>query len=269
VSNACGKCGFVENITAISSADPAVFTPRRRTRIGCSGWNYASWKDEFYEGRPARLWLEHYARHFDTVEVNNTFYRLPNTAAVANWERTAPRDFTFTIKMSRYLTHIKRLTELGDGLDRFYARIRPLLRSPKMGPLLWQLPPSFKRDDDRLRNALAKMQDGQRHCIEFRHPTWFVDETYDALREHGVALVIGDRPEVKSFQAQVFTADWTFVRFHFGSRGRRGNYSEAELQEWAARFREWSAQVELFAYFNNDWEVFAVRNALRMKELLA
>jgi uncharacterized protein YecE (DUF72 family) len=242
----------------------------RPVRIGCSGWNYASWKDEFYEGKPARLWLEHYARHFDTVEVNNTFYRLPNTAAVANWERTAPPGFTFALKVSRYVTHIKRLTDLGQGLDRFYERIEPLLRSSKLGPLLWQLPPNFQRDDERLRNALATMaRDGRRHCIEFRHPTWFVDETYDALREHGVALVIGDRPEVKSFQSQVFTTDWTFVRFHYGSRGRRGNYSEAELQDWAATFREWREQVEVFMYFNNDWEAFAVRNALRMQELLA
>jgi uncharacterized protein YecE (DUF72 family) len=242
----------------------------RSVRIGCSGWNYASWKDEFYEGKPARLWLEHYARRFDTVEVNNTFYRLPNTAAVANWERTAPPGFTFALKVSRYITHIKRLTDLGRGLDRFYERIEPLLASPKLGPLLWQLPPNFQRDDERLRHALATMaRDGRRHCIEFRHPTWFVDATFEALREHGVALVIGDRPEVKSFQSQVFTTDWTFVRFHYGSRGRRGNYSEAELQDWAATFREWREQVDVFMYFNNDWEVFAVRNALRMQELLA
>jgi uncharacterized protein YecE (DUF72 family) len=242
----------------------------RPVRLGCSGWNYASWKEELYEGRPARLWLEHYARHFDTVEVNNTFYRLPNRAAVANWERTAPPGFTFALKVSRYLTHVKRLTDLGLGLQRYYDRIEPLLRSPKLGPLLWQLPPNFQRDDVRLGNALATMrEDGRRHCIEFRHPSWFVDETYDALREHGVALVIGDRPEVKAFQAEVFTADWTFVRFHYGSRGRRGNYSEGELQAWASKFRQWREQVDVFAYFNNDWEVFAVRNALRMKELLA
>jgi len=242
----------------------------RPVRLGCSGWNYASWKDEFYEGRPARLWLEHYATHFDTVEVNNTFYRLPRREAVANWERTAPAGFTFALKISRYLTHVKRLTELGAGLQRFFDRIEPLLRSPKLGPLLWQLPPNFQRDDQRLRNALATMAgDGRRHCIEFRHPTWFVPETYDALREHGVALVIGDRPEVKAFQAEVFTADWTFVRFHYGSRGRRGNYSEGELRAWASKFRQWREEVDVFAYFNNDWEVFAVRNALRMKELLA
>jgi uncharacterized protein YecE (DUF72 family) len=259
----------VENPALSSSTRSPCITPGHSTRIGCSGWNYASWKDEVYDRRPAREWLALYAGLFDTVEVNNTFYRLPNVAAVANWERTVPPGFTFTIKVSRYLTHIKRLTDLGQGLDRFYARIAPLLRSPKMGPLLWQLPPNFPRDDDRLRAALVVMaRDRQRHCIEFRHASWFVDEIYDALREHGVALVVGDRPEVKSFQAQVFTTDWTFVRFHYGSRGRRGNYSDAELREWAARFREWRAGVDVFAYFNNDWEVFAVRNALRMKELL-
>jgi uncharacterized protein YecE (DUF72 family) len=238
-------------------------------RVGCSGWNYASWKDEFYGGRPARLWLEHYARHFDTVEVNSTFYRLPRRDAVANWARVAPPGFTFTIKASRYLTHVKRLLELGPGLDRFHERIEPLLASPKMGPVLWQLPPTFRRDDERLAKALARLdRTRERHCFEFRHPSWFCDEVYALLRGHGAALVIGDRPEVHAFQAHVFTAPWTFVRFHYGSRGRRGNYSERELREWAARFREWSAELEIFAYFNNDWEVFAVRNALRLKVLL-
>ena len=240
----------------------------RRVRIGCSGWNYASWKDEFYEGKPARLWLDHYARHFDTVEVNNTFYRLPNRDAVANWVATVPPDFLFSIKASRYLTHVKRLRDLGPGLRRFYERIEPLLATPKMGPLLWQLPPTFKRDDERLADALERLPKEQHHCFEFRHPTWFHDDVYALLREHGAALVIGDRPEVKPYQAHVFTTDWTFVRFHYGSRGRRGNYSERELEEWAQRFREWRREVEVLAYFNNDWEVFAVRNALRLKSLL-
>jgi uncharacterized protein YecE (DUF72 family) len=241
----------------------------RAIRIGCSGWNYASWKHEFYGGLPARAWLEHYARHFDTVEVNNTFYRLPNRDAVANWERTAPPGFLFTIKASRYLTHIKRLLDVGQGLDRFYERLEPLLRCPKMGPILWQLPPNFQRDDERLARALARLPRGQRHCFEFRHPSWFTEDVYALLRRHGAALVIGDRPEVREFQAHVFTAPWTLVRFHYGSRGRRGNYSETELRDWAARLEDWSRHVEVLAYFNNDWEVFAVRNALRLKELLA
>jgi len=122
---------------------------RRPIRIGCSGWNYASWKQELYEGLPASRWLEHYARHFDTVEANNTFYRLPNRDAVANWERTAPPGFVFAVKASRYLTHVKRLRDVGEGLQRFYDRIDPLLCSSKLGPILWQLPPNFQRDDER------------------------------------------------------------------------------------------------------------------------
>ena len=150
---------------------------RRSIRIGCSGWNYASWKDEFYEGKPARLWLQHYARYFDTVEVNNTFYRLPLESSVARWVAETPSDFLFTIKASRYLTHIKRLTDLRAGLKRYYERVEPLVRSPKLGPVLWQLPPTFKRDDDRLRDALEALPPG-RHAFEFRHP--------DLVREAGL-----------------------------------------------------------------------------------
>jgi uncharacterized protein YecE (DUF72 family) len=241
---------------------------RRPIRIGCSGWNYAGWKQEFYGGLPARRWLEHYARHFDTVEVNSSFYRLPNRDAVANWERIAPPGFLFTVKASRYLTHVKRLDDLAPGLARFSERLEPLLEGGKLGPILWQLPPTFKRDDKRLGRALAALPRGQRHCLEFRHASWFVDDVYALLREHGVALVVGDRPEVHAFQAHVFTAGWTLVRFHYGSRGRRGNYSDTELREWARRFEDWSTEVEILAYFNNDWELFAVRNALRLKGLL-
>jgi uncharacterized protein YecE (DUF72 family) len=209
-------------------------SPASTIRIGCSGWNYASWRQELYEGLPPRLWLEHYARHFDTVEVNNTFYRLPRREAVANWERTVPPGFLFTVKVSRYLTHVKRLLDVGAGLAA----------------------------------ACEQLPSWQRHCFGFRHPSWFADDVYALLRKHGVALVIGDRPEVKAFQAHVFTASWTLVRFHYGSRGRRGNYSETELREWASRFEAWRKEVGILAYFNNDWEVFAVRNALRLKELL-
>jgi Uncharacterized conserved protein len=130
------------------------------------------------------------------------------------------------------------------------------------------LPPTFKRDDDRLAAALRSLPPG-RHCFEFRHPSWFAEPVYDLLRAHGAALVIGDRPEVREFQAQVFTAEWTFVRFHYGSRGRRGNYSESELEEWARRFEEWRRELDVLAYFNNDWEGFAVRNALWLKRRLS
>jgi uncharacterized protein YecE (DUF72 family) len=241
---------------------------RRSIRIGCSGWNYKSWKDEFYEGKPPRLWLQHYARFFDTVEVNNTFYRLPLKTSVAKWVEQTPPEFLFSVKASRYLTHIRRLTDLKGGIERYYERIEPLVRSPKIGPVLWQLPANFRRNDERLASALEALPPG-RHCFEFRHPSWFVEPVYELLRGHSAALVIGDRPEVTEFQAHVFTTDWTYVRFHYGSRGRRGNYSERELEEWAQRFDCWSADVEVLAYFNNDWEVFAVRNALWLKKRLS
>jgi uncharacterized protein YecE (DUF72 family) len=240
----------------------------RPVRIGCSGWNYKSWKDEFYEGKPPRLWLQHYAQCFDTVEVNNTFYRLPLKSSAARWVEETPPNFLFSVKASRYLTHIRRLSDLEEGVQRFYERLEPLVCTPKFGPVLWQLPPTFRRDDDRLANALAALPDG-RHCFEFRHPSWFVEPVYELLRAHAAALVIADRPEIESFQTHVFTADWTFVRFHYGSRGRRGNYSESELEEWARRFEDWRREVEVLAYFNNDWEVFAVRNALWLKNRLS
>jgi len=240
----------------------------RSLRIGCSGWNYASWRDQFYKGKPARLWLQHYAQHFDTVEVNTTFYRLPLTSSVARWVAETPPDFVFAAKASRYLTHIKRLTDLRDGLARYYERIEPLVRSTKLGPVLWQLPPTFRRDDDRFGSALAALPPG-RHCFEFRHPSWFAEPVYELLHAHGAALVIGDRPEVKEFQTRELTTDWTFVRFHYGSRGRRGNYSESELEDWAQRFEDWNRDVDIYAYFNNDWELFAVRNALWLKRRLS
>ncbi len=132
--------------------------------------------------------------------------------------------------------------------------------------MLWQLPPTFRRDDARLAEALERLPPG-RHCFEFRHASWFADDVMALLREHGVALVIGDRPEVHAFQTHELTADWTFVRFHAGTRGRRGNYSESELREWADRLRSWPVR-EAFVYLNNDWEGFAIRNALRLRVLL-
>ncbi len=237
----------------------------RPVRIGCSGWNYKHWRDGvFYPPRlPPRRWLEHYAAYFDTVEVNSTFYRLPRRSAVANWVAQTPPRFLFTIKASRYLTHIKRLADVASGVAIFYDRIAPLVGSPKFGPVLWQFPPTFKRDDDRLAYALEQLPPG-RHCFEFREPSWFTDDVYALLREHGVALVIGDRPEVASFQTHEMTADWTFVRFHYGHRGRRGNYSVSELETWQRRVARWRRDREVFLYFNNDWEGFAIQNALWM-----
>jgi uncharacterized protein YecE (DUF72 family) len=240
------------------------------TYVGCSGWNYAHWRHGvFYPERcPPARWLRHYAQFFDTVELNNTFYRLPRTSAVARWVAESPPGFVFAVKVSRYVTHIKRLADTEQHLPLLLERIEPLLRSPKLGPFLWQLPPNFRRDDARLAGALDAMPPAFRHAVEFRHDSWFAPEVMSMLRARNVALVIADRPEIASFQTHELTADFTFVRFHHGSRGLRGNYSDGELDEWAERIRGWSERGDVFAYFNNDWEGFAPRNALGLKERL-
>jgi uncharacterized protein YecE (DUF72 family) len=237
-------------------------------RIGCSGWNYAHWRNGvFYPPRlPPRKWLAFYAEHFDTVEVNATFYRLPRESAVANWVEQSPPGFVFTVKMSRYVTHVKRLRDLAESIALFYGRIAPLVRSPKLGPVLWQLPPTFKRDDERLAHALDQLPPG-RHAFEFREPSWFAQEVDELLRCHGVALVIGDDPR-RRFQTLERTTDWMFVRFHAGSRGRNGNYSHSELDEWAERIASWREQGDVYVYFNNDWEGYAIENAKYLQRRL-
>jgi uncharacterized protein YecE (DUF72 family) len=237
-------------------------------RIGCSGWNYQTWRESFYpKGLPASRWLEHYASVFDTVEVNTTFYRLARRDAVERWVRQTPEGFCFAIKASRYLTHMKRLTDLDRGVQRLYEPLEPLARAGRFGPMLWQLPPNFHRNDERLAQALDRLPPG-RHAFEFRHPSWFCDEVYELLRRHGAALTIGDRPEV-GFQTHEITADFTYVRFHYGHRGRRGNYSDSELRDWARRIVGWGPSVDVYAYFNNDWEVFAPRNAQALRRMVA
>jgi uncharacterized protein YecE (DUF72 family) len=235
--------------------------------IGCSGWNYPHWREVVYpKGLPARRWLEHYATLFDTVEVNTTFYRLARPTAVARWVQDTPPEFVFAAKASRYMTHMKRLTDLEPALAKYYDAIEPLAESPKLGPVLWQFPANFHRDEDRLAGALEILPDG-RHAFEFRHRSWFTHDVFELLRAYGAALAYGDHPE-RPWQPLELTTDWTFVRFHYGHRGRRGNYSETELEEWASRLQGVRREAELYAYFNNDWEGFAVANATRLKALM-
>ena len=227
-------------------------------RIGCSGWNYRDWRGTFYPERlPARRWLESYAERFDTVEVNTTFYRLPARSAVENWVRQTPDGFGFTVKASRYLTHIRRLRDVADGVARLAERLEPIVEADRLLATLWQVPANFRRDDERLATALPEMGPG-RHAFEARDPSWYCDEVAELLRAHDVAFVIADdrrRPLPEAPR----TASWSFIRFHFGHRGRRGNYSATELDEWAERVR--GMRGDVLAYFNNDWEAFAPRNA--------
>ena len=221
---------------------------------------YDDWRGRLYPQRePKRRWLELYATHFDTVEVNNTFYRLARSEAVAAWVSQTPQDFLFAVKASRYLTHVRRLREIDEGIKRFYDPLEPMVAAGRLGPVLWQLPENFHRDDTRLEGWLRVLPEGM-HTIEFRHPSWFAREVLDALRSRQVALTIGDHPE-RPFQSREATAPWRFVRFHYGGRGRGGNYSQSEIATWAHRIAQWRRSTDVFAYFNNDWRGFAPENA--------
>ena len=238
-----------------------------QARIGCSGWNYRDWRGSFYpRGLTARRWLEFYAQQLDTVEVNATFYRLPSRDAVAHWLEQTTSGFEFAVKASRYLTHVKRLRELDDGVARLYERIDPLLSAGRLGPVLWQFPPDFRRADDRLADALARLPSG-RHAFEFRHESWFAPAVLELLRAHGVSLVVADDAR-RGPTREESTADWRYVRLHYGRRGRGGNYSAAELDIWAGRIARWLRRGDVYVYFNNDQRAIAPRNALGLAQRL-
>ena len=229
---------------------------------------YDDWRGRLYPASdPKRRWLELYATQFDTVEVNSTFYRLARRSAVKGWVAQTPPEFTFAVKASRYLSHIKRLAGIEEGIKRFYEPLEPMIAAGRLGPVLWQLPENFHRDDERLGTWLGSLPDGM-HTIEFRHESWFAPEVMNALSAYGVALTIGDHPS-RPFQTHEATASWMFVRFHYGTRGRRGKYSERELEQWAGRIRRWRRERAAYAYFNNDWEGFAPANARKLRRLLA
>ncbi len=234
-------------------------------RIGCSGWSYEHWRGVLYpaSGSSSR-WLELYAESFDTVEVNATFYRLPAKTTVANWTRATPAGFCFAVKASRYLTHVRRLVDPRSGTHRLCERLEPLREAQKLGPVLWQLPPTFRRDDDRLAAFLESLPSG-RHAFELRHESWFTKRVYGLLAEHGAALVVADRAPA-SPTPWIQTTDWAYVRFHNG-RAHQGLYGRRALNTWADRIR--AAEGDVFAYFNNDWCGYAVQNARTLRRLLA
>lgn len=229
-------------------------------RIGCSGWNYDAWREEIYPpGLAKPRWLSHYGGLFDTVEINNTFYRLPNVQTARRWAEETPPGFVFACKASRYLTHVKRLAEPEEGVERFYERLEPLREAGKLGPILWQLPANFKRNDERLAGVL-ELSAGRRHGFEFQHPSWYDDDVYDLLAEYDAALVIAEGPE-REYDQHAFTASWTVLRLN---HGRHGNFSAAELRGWREAIDDWRTQVDVYAYFNNGQGAFAPQDALRL-----
>jgi uncharacterized protein YecE (DUF72 family) len=236
-------------------------------RIGTSGWIYPHWRGLFYPpGVPQRAWLEFYASRFDTVEVNYSFYRLPSAKSFASWKARTPNGFCFALKGSRFVTHVKLLQDPETHVATFYERAETL--GQKLGAALWQLPPWLARDDRRLETFLAVLPFNHLNAIEFRHPSWFVDPVYASLRRHGVALCLADR-DGRTFPPQpILTTTWIYLRFHSGLAG--GDYTEAQLRHWASLIADFRARgVGVYAYFNNDWNGNALKNARELHALVA
>jgi len=229
--------------------------------IGTSGWQYDDWRGPVYpRPLPQRAWLESYSARFATVESNNAFYHLPKREVFEAWADRTPGDFVMAVKVSRYLTHIKRLAEPAEPVERFLDRARGL--GAKLGPALIQLPPQLRCDVRRLTTTLEQFPADVRVAVEFRHPSWFTDEIRQLLIDHGAALCLADRRGVLGPIWR--TTDWTYLRFHQGRAHPRPSYGDAALATWARRLADrWSADEDIYVYFNNDHRAAAPRDAAR------
>ncbi len=231
--------------------------------VGTSGWQYRHWRGRFYPERlPQAAWLEHYATAFATVELNNSFYRLPSQAAFDAWRERTPDGFVFAVKASRYITHIRRLREPLEPVELFWSRAERL--GPKLGPVLFQLPPRFGVDLGRLGALLDVLPNDMRAAFEFRDSSWMVKQVYELLDRAGAALVLADRPGARV--PDVVTGGWSYVRFHQG-QATRPDYAKEKLRRWAGRLATMPAR-DVFAYFNNDQGGAAVRDALALRRML-
>ena len=229
--------------------------------VGTSGWQYRDWRGPVYPTTiPIRNWLESYAARFATVESNAAFYHLPLEATFEAWAERTPDDFRMAVKVSRYLTHIRKLNEPEEPVDRFVSRVRGL--GPKVGPVLLQLPPQLRCDAGRLARTLDRFPPELRVAVEFRHGSWFTDEIRRLLTDRGAALCLADR---KGVLGEVWrTADWTYLRFHEGRARQRPAYARSALARWAGRLAAgWSADEDCWVYFNNDPNAAAPRDAAR------
>jgi uncharacterized protein YecE (DUF72 family) len=241
-------------------------------RIGCSGWQYRHWRGDFYPAGLAQArWFAHYALHFDTVEINNSFYRLPEAETFARWREQAPGRFLYAVKASRFLTHMKKLKDPEDPLFRFFDNARHL--GPRLGPILYQLPPRWPLDLARLETFLValrrvsrELRVGPHHAIEFREPSWYDERVYELLRRHRVALCLHDMQG--SATAMMAIGPFVYVRFH-GWTKYAGRYEDERLEEWAAWLAARHAEgLPVFAYFNNDVGGHAPRDAVRLRAMI-
>jgi uncharacterized protein YecE (DUF72 family) len=238
-----------------------------RIRIGCSGWEYGHWRGDFYPADlPKRAWLERYAEVFDTVELNNSFYRLPTDDAFAAWARRVPDGFAMAVKASRYLTHFKRLRDPREPLERLWARALQL--GDHLGPVLYQLPPRWERNRDRLATFLDAVPVGRDQAVEFRDPSWYHQETYDLLAAHRMALCLHDMGGSATGPHPV--GPFVYLRLHGSGSRYGGRYSSRVLERWADHLVGWAADGRrAWVYFNNDGGGHAPRDALRLRDAVS
>lgn len=235
--------------------------------IGTSGWHYKHWKGPFYPSDlPTTKWLQWYVDRFDTVEINNSFYRLPALTALELWCRQTPANFCFAVKASRYITHNRKLKDPQNAVDKFLSVIEKLGR--RLGPILFQLPPAWKVNVERLDEFLSGLPRGHRYVFEFRNETWNVPPVYEVLRKHNAAFCIY---ELAGFLSPVeVTADFTYVRLHGPGNKYQGDYSAEILRTWADRIKEWQKNLKhIFVYFDNDQAGFAAKNAAQLKQIIS
>jgi uncharacterized protein YecE (DUF72 family) len=233
-------------------------------RIGCSGWVYRHWKGEFYPATlPQARWLEHYAAHFDTVELNASHYRLPTERAVRDWRQRVPPGFVYAVKASRLITHYRRLANCEAELATFIDRMRGL--GDRIGPVLYQLPPQVRRDNARLAAFLRLLPRDLLHVFEFRHPSWWERPVFDLLAAHGAAFCVYNMGDTTT--PVVATCADLYVRFHGPGGVYASSYDDTLLADWAGRLAAVPGVRRIWAYFNNDAHGYAPKNAARLREL--
>lgn len=231
--------------------------------IGTSGWSYNHWRGAFYPPElPQTQWLTYYTTHFQTVEINNSFYQLPHQATFAEWQTKTPDGFLFAVKASRYITHMKKLREVQAPLTTLLTRADAL--GNKLGPILFQLPPRWAFNAERLAAFLALLPRQQRFTFEFRDATWFTEQTYELLAASRVAFCIYEL--AGKFSPQIVTADFTYMRLHGPASAYQGQYTPAVLQTWAEQITHWRQQnKDVYCYFDNDQAGYAVQDAQRLR----
>jgi uncharacterized protein YecE (DUF72 family) len=238
-----------------------------KIHIGTSGWHYDHWEGVFYpSGLAKKDFLDYYNRHFHTVEINNSFYQLPKEKTLEKWREISNEGFLFSVKASRYITHMKKLKDPQEPLSFLLLRIETL--GDKLGPILFQLPPRWRFNPTRFSSFLNALPGGKRYAFEFRDHSWLNDQAYEAMQEHGVAFCIYDLAGFTS--PKEVTADFVYTRLHGPGEAYQGQYSTRTLSDWAGAFSTWSAQgKDIYCYFDNDEAGYAAQDAMRLQEMLS